>query len=125
SRFDGTYKPDFARSIPDLRSVAPYLTDKNSFLFFSGAGTVEAVRLIVEGEPIESRDLALQLPPRIVQGQPLRQLLAASAGSRKFTLHSGPAGAQLSPAGELAWTPTADQIGPQAFRVLIRNGAET
>jgi tRNA A-37 threonylcarbamoyl transferase component Bud32 len=42
----GKIEDDFQKTIPDIRTFAPFLNGKNTFLFFGGGGTYERVRLI-------------------------------------------------------------------------------
>ena len=121
------FEPHFSKTIPALKAVAPYLTPKNSYLFFGGGGVVEQVRLVVEGQATESQDLALDVPPRVVEGKPVRQRIAKAGGpaSRRFTLESGPKGLTLTPAGELAWSPGKDQVGKHELKVRVQSGADS
>jgi hypothetical protein len=127
--FTGAFQPTVSRTLPDLASAAPFLTGKNGGLFVSGKGTVERVGLVVGGEATESTGLALGLPARVVAGRPVRVRLAAggvTAGAgvtngprAAFVAEAAPAGLTLTPAGDLTWTPAADQVGTHELRVKV------
>lgn len=119
-------QPDARRTIPDLASVAPFLNSKNSPLFIHAIGnvTIDQVRLLVDGAPVESRELRLSFPARVVEGQAVRQTLIAPADAglargKRLIVESAPKGLTLTPAGELSWTPTSEQVGAHEVKVLI------
>lgn len=116
---------DHEKALPDLAGTASYLNEQNSWLFFGASGVVDAVRLVVDGEPIESRDLALKLPARIVEGKPLAQAVTGDAGGRTFGLTNGPKGAQVSATGQLTWTPAADQLGHHLLRIKATSAKQS
>ena len=123
--YKGKFEPDLVKTIPNLRQVAPYLTPKNSALFLSDGGVIEQVRLVVEGEPVESYDVLLDLPPKVLEGKPLVHKLVKDAGSKQFSVDAAPSGLTLTPAGALAWTPTREQVGHHEFQVRITDAGQT
>lgn len=122
--FKDKFVADLEQSIPDLKSAAPFLNDQNSWLFFGNGGVVDAMRLVVDGEPIESRDVVLGLPPQTIEGKALA-LALKDPNARRFSLVSGPAGVTVTAAGQLAWTPTPEQLGRQQLRIGLTGGKET
>ena len=120
--YKSTFQPTAVHGIPSLHGAAPYLTGKNSFLFIEGdGGTVEQVRLVVEGEAVVSGDAALSVPARVVEGQGVRQAMVKSPAGRRFAADpaTAPKGLTVSPAGELAWVPAHDQVGRHEFKVNV------
>jgi hypothetical protein len=120
--FKDRVSPTIEQTVLDLKSAAPYLNSTNSYLFFGAAGVVEAVRLIVDKEPIESRDVPINLPRFAIAGKPVTAKLPA-AGNPRFALDSPPTGAKLSAIGDFAWTPVADQLGQFPLRVMVARQA--
>ena len=54
--FKDKFTADYVKTYPNIRCVAPYLTKLNSNLFIAGwgaNGTVEQVRLVVDGKPMK------------------------------------------------------------------------
>ena len=51
--FKDKYTGDFVKTFPNIRCAAPDLTKLNSNLFIGGSGTVEQVRLVVDGKPMK------------------------------------------------------------------------
>ena len=43
---DGKSDDDFQKTIPDLRAFAPFLNNRNTFLFFGGGGTYQRIRYV-------------------------------------------------------------------------------
>jgi hypothetical protein len=43
---DGKSDDDFEKTIPDIRAFAPFLNNRNTFLFFGGGGTYQRMRLV-------------------------------------------------------------------------------
>lgn len=123
-RFDGKFEPGPSTTVPDLKGAGPFLSEKNAPLFIHGKGIVEQVRLVMEGEAPELQDLELAVPPVAVAGKPLRQPLVKPADvprvqGKRFAIESGPAGLTITPAGELSWVPTAEQVGRHEVTVRI------
>jgi len=116
--FGDQVAPTMEQTVLDLKGAAPYLNATNSPLFFGSAGVVEAVRLVVDGEPIESRDIPVELPRFAIAGKPIAAKLAAN-GNARFAMESPPSGAKLAAAGDFAWTPAANQLGEFPLRVLV------
>jgi hypothetical protein len=135
--FTDKFSADIEKSIPDLKAVAPFLDDKNSYLFFGADASVEAVRLVIDGEAIETQDpavqvasgsdaqnLAVTLPARIVAGERLRQALLKGDAARRIRLEAPIAGVEIEPEGMLTWTPTEAQLGAHEFRFHVTAGKE-
>lgn len=123
--YKNKFDPTVSRTIPDLKSIAPFLTSANSGLFISDKGIVEQVRLVIDGEAIESVDVALGTPPRIVEGQPLRQQIGKDVKGAEYAIDKAPKGLTLSAAGQLAWTPTKEQIGRHELRIKVTKNKQT
>ncbi|VTR96210.1 dna gyrase subunit a : Uncharacterized protein OS=Rhodopirellula baltica SWK14 GN=RBSWK_05365 PE=4 SV=1 [Gemmata massiliana] len=123
--FKGKFTADIEQSIPDLKAAAPFLTKSNSWLFIGADGVVESVRLAVDSEPIESRDLALNLPARVVAGRSLGQALLASPAGKKFAVASGPKGLTVSTEGKVSWAPTTEQLGRHEVRINVAGPKDT
>lgn len=123
--FKDKFTADIEKSISDLKAVAPYLTGTNSRLFFGAGGVVESVRLVVDGQPIESRDLIPNLPSRVVVGRALGQPLIAASGGKKFAVASGPKGLAVSADGKVSWVPAVEQLGRHEVRINITGPKET
>lgn len=123
SNYKGTFEADFSRTLPDLGVVAPFLTERNGYLFMDNSATIHAVRLVVAGEPIETRDVPLGLPRFAVEGQAMKLELVKSPVAG-VSLLEGPKGATLSPGGAFAWTPSAAQVGRNVVSVAIDTGKE-
>lgn len=125
--YHGVFEPVLSRTIPDVVSLASFLTNRNSCLFVSGKATIEKVRLVVAGEATESADVALGLPRRVVAGRLLELKLprqAKSAGAT-YSIEKGPEGMTLSAAGDLTWVPAADQQGGHEVRIRVARAGET
>lgn len=122
--YKGHFEPTLTRTIPDLTSAAPFLTEKNSFLFLSGKGIVEKVRLVVGGESAESADVVLEIPPRIVEGQALKLRLGKEPGAT-FAIEKAPKGLTLSAAGELNWKPAVGETGVHELRIKVTKRGQT
>ncbi|MFO0816531.1 MAG: hypothetical protein U1A77_01240 [Pirellulales bacterium] len=115
---------DLEQTIPSLNAVAPYLNDSKSWLFMGGGGVVEATRLAVAGEPIESRDLEWKIPRRVVAGRKLEMKLAPMT-AHEFALGQGPEGLRISTTGQVAWTPTAAQLGIHPLNVGLKSSNQS
>lgn len=123
--FQGKFEPLITRTIPDLRTVAPFLTEKNGALFVSGKATIEKVRLVVDGEATESLDVALGLPPNVVEGQAVKLQLgrAAKGGPAvRYSIELAPKGMSLTSDGQLTWTPSHEQLGVSELRIKVARG---
>lgn len=125
--YHGVFEPALSRTVPDVVSLAPFLTAKNSYLFFSGKATIEKVRLVVAGEATESADVVLGLPRRVVAGRLLKLKLPASdkSGRATYAIEIAPKGLTLSATGDLAWMPGADQQGEHEVRIKVIRPKET
>ncbi len=123
--FTDKFVPDQEQTIADFKAATPFLNDQNGYLFIGDAINVDAVRLVVEGEPIETRDIALSLPPAILEGKPFRQQALKGAGSARISMDAPPKGLSISPTGDLTWTPTPTQIGKHPLRFLVKNDKST
>jgi hypothetical protein len=121
------FEPVLSRTIPDVVSLASFLTTKNSCLFVSGKATIEKVRLVVAGEATESADVALGLPKRVVAGRLLELKLPRKDKSvgATYMIEKAPKGLTLSAAGDLAWVPAADQQGVHEVRIRVVKAKET
>ncbi|MDY3552954.1 hypothetical protein R5W24_002044 [Gemmata sp. JC717] len=123
--FNGRFTADIEQSITDLKAAAPFLTRENSWLFFGAGGGVESVRLAVDGEPIESRDLALNLPARVVAGRALKRPLVSTPGSKTFAVAAGPKGFAVTADGKTSWVPAVEQLGRHEVRINVAGPKET
>lgn len=123
--YKNKFEPTISRTVPDLKSIAPFLTSANSGLFISDKGIVEQVRLVIDGEATESVDIALGTPPRIVEGQPLRQQIGKDVKGAEYAIDKAPRGLTLSAAGQLAWTPTREQLGRHELRIKVTKNKQT
>jgi len=123
--FKDKFTADIVQSIPDLKATAPFLTKSNSWLFIGAGGVVESVRLVVDGEPIETRDLTLNLPTRVIAGRPLKQPLLATSANKKFALATGPKGLAVSADGTVTWVPAVGQLGRHEIRINVTGPKET
>ncbi len=123
--FKDKFTADIVQSIPDLKATAPFLTKSNSWLFMGAGGVVESVRLVVDGEPIETRDLTLNLPTRVIAGRPLKQPLLAAPENKKFAVATGPKGFAVSADGTATWAPAAEQLGRHEVRINVTGPKET
>ena len=122
TEFKGQFIPTVTRTVPSLRQAAPYLTAKNSFLFVQAdGGVIEQARLVTEGEAPLSGDVVLNVPPKVVEGQPVSQSIAPAGGTARFApdASTAPKGLTLAPTGQLAWVPGHDQVGHHEFKVTV------
>lgn len=124
--YKGRFEPTTVRVLPSLKAIAPFLNPRNSFLFVQGdGGIVEQLRLVVEGAATESTDVVLAVPPRAGEGTPLRAQIVKPGGTMRLGVVNPPRGLTLSPTGELAWTPAADQVGRHELRISIADKGQT
>ncbi len=114
----GLPTPECQITAPSLKSAAPTITDKNSCLFIDGGGVIEAIRLVVDGEAVDTVALEIDVPSTVTAGEALRHSIVKDAAGKRFTLESGPAGMTLSPEGVLSWKPTDDQTGKHSFKII-------
>jgi hypothetical protein len=130
--YKGQFTPQYTKTILSLKADAPFLDAQNSYVFIQGdSGTIHQLQLTVEGETLLVAEGGLNLPRFAVESVPLHQSLLRdpkAAAGRQFaidSIFSSPKGLTLSPAGDLAWTPTHDQIGSQSFKIDVTESGHT
>ncbi|HEX4125114.1 MAG TPA: Ig domain-containing protein, partial [Tepidisphaeraceae bacterium] len=124
--FSGKFEPQFVRSVPDIRAVAPDMDPHNAFFFMDGGAIVQSMAFSVNQQPAESHDIPLALPPAVTEGQPIRvQVARLPAGSTFAADAAAPPGLSISASGQLAWTPTHAEVGPHEFQVRITTHGRT
>jgi hypothetical protein len=81
------------------------------------------------GGPVTPAARALRVVSAPVQsaivGEPMRYRVIASLNGARFEPLDLPSGATLDTSGNLSWTPTMSQSGPQRMRVRVQAGGET
>ncbi len=117
--FQGEFKPDYSATVPDLKNGAPTLDDKACYLFVGEGGTVEQMRLVIDGEAVESVALEYDLPEKITAGTAFKQKVVKDVGTRRFSIQNPPAGLTLTPDGVLTWTPAPDQVGKHELKIAV------
>jgi hypothetical protein len=110
-----------ATGVATATSVARSKPDGNAEPKSPAAGERAAEPGPDKGDVVQTE---ISLPGQAVVGKPLRTKVFKPADAQRlkgktFALESGPEGLTVSPAGELAWTPKADQIGRHDVTVRI------
>lgn len=117
--YDGKYRPDLIRSVPDFLSNNPDVTEGPTSFYLSGEGVLLLrMRSFLDGLPIVSLKLPTKLLEKAQIGVTKQVKLTTSESPEDYSLVSGPAGAAISNEAVFTWTPTADQLGTHRLVIM-------